>query len=149
MAVYGHEQKEEVHVSMLFLSADTPARLKTMGFTSISSEMNMCYVCPVKGSSLVTTECFDLDSKFYFQRRLAPIAEVFPPGVTTNLRDPWKQLRYKYLAANSDDDDYRELIAERKGVRVSSFDIIPGLNPITASPPGLMHAAYLRESDVS
>jgi len=61
------------------------------------------------------------------------------------LRNPWKQLCYKFIAARTDDDDYRQLIAEKKGVRVSSFDILPGLNPIKASPPGLMHAAFLRE----
>lgn len=67
MPVYGHPNKEEVHVSMLFLSADTPARLKTMGFTSMASDLNLCYICPVKGPSLVTAECFDLDSKFCSQ----------------------------------------------------------------------------------
>ena len=60
MEVYGQPHKEEVHVSMLFLSADTPARLKTMGFTSMNSDQNLCYVCPVKSSSLVTTDCFNL-----------------------------------------------------------------------------------------
>jgi hypothetical protein len=47
------------------------------------------------------------------------------------------------------DEDYRQLIAEKKGVRASSFDILAGLNPITASPPGLMHAAFLRKGFVS
>ena len=66
MSVYGHPHKEQVHTSMLFLSADTPARLKTMGFTSMNSDMNLCYVCPVKGSSLVTADCFDLAGKPFF-----------------------------------------------------------------------------------
>lgn len=47
------------------------------------------------------------------------------------------------------DEDYRQLIAEKKGVRASSFDILAGLNPITASPPGLMHAAFLRKYFIS
>ena len=65
MDVYGHPEKEEIHVSMLFLSADTPARTKTMGFTSMNSDTNMCYICPVKGSSLVTADCFDLTGALF------------------------------------------------------------------------------------
>ena len=65
--------------------------------------------------------------------------------VTVDVHDPWKQLRYKFLSARTMDEDYRQLIAEKKGVRASSFDILAGLNPITASPPGLMHAAFLRK----
>ena len=65
--------------------------------------------------------------------------------VTVDVHDPWKQLRYKFLSARTMDEDYRQLIAEKKGVRGSSFDILAGVNPITASPPGLMHAAFLRK----
>jgi hypothetical protein len=54
-------------------------------------------------------------------------------------------LQYKFIATRTDDDNYRQLIAEKKDVRVSSFDILPGLNPIKASLLGLMHAAFLRE----
>jgi hypothetical protein len=63
MSVYNHPEKEEAHVGMLFLSADSPARAKTMGFTYLNSDETMCYVCPAKFSSLVSPECFDLDSK--------------------------------------------------------------------------------------
>ena len=53
MSMYGHPEKKEVHVGMLFLSADSPACLKMMGFTSMNSNETMCYVCLAKFSSLV------------------------------------------------------------------------------------------------
>jgi hypothetical protein len=62
MSVYNHPEKE-VHVGMLFLSADGPVRAKSMGSTSMNSDETMRYVCPAKFSSLISPECFDLDSK--------------------------------------------------------------------------------------
>jgi hypothetical protein len=144
MSVFGHPEKEEVHVGMLFLSADSPARLKTMGFTSMNSDETMCYVCPAKFSSLVSPECFDLNSKSFMSAH--SWVDMFTRVllvVTVDVHDPWKQLRYKFLSARTMDEDYRQLIAEKKGVRASSFDILAGVHPITASPPGLMHAAFL------
>ena len=102
----GHPEKAEVHVGMLFLSADSPAHLKTMGFTSMNSDKTMCYVCPAKFSSLVSPECFDLDSKsFISMHSCVSILTKVLLVVTVDIHDLWKQLQYKFLSACTMDKD--------------------------------------------
>ena len=108
MSVYGHPEKEEVHVGVLFLSADSPDHLKMMGFTSMNSDKTMCYVCPAKFSSLVSPECFDLGSKsFISMHSWVSILMRVLLVVTVDVHDPWKQLRYKFISTRTIDEDYQ------------------------------------------
>ncbi|KAF7304950.1 hypothetical protein MKEN_01209400 [Mycena kentingensis (nom. inval.)] len=126
--VYGSEIPKQVNTALLVVSADGPARLKISGFVSSNSEEHMCIVCDKPFSSLVHAHCFD--------------PEQF------NFRDEDKQLRYKFIAANSTNREYIDRIAALRGVRASSLDRIPGWRPVVGSPTDLMHMLYLRLSSI-
>ena len=60
--VFGHAEKELVHVTLPFATNDTPARLAMGGFYSQNSDTFMCYCCEAPFCSLVDPVCFDRES---------------------------------------------------------------------------------------
>ncbi|KAJ7127496.1 hypothetical protein C8R46DRAFT_53144 [Mycena filopes] len=128
MRVDGHEDREQINATLLNVAADGPARLKFSGFVSTNSEEHMCTVCEKPFSSLVDADCYDPSTFCY--------------------RDEHRQLRYKFVAANTEDQDYRDQIAAKKGVRAAPVDKLAAWRPTLGSPAELMHMIYLRLSSV-
>ncbi|KAJ6476716.1 hypothetical protein C8R47DRAFT_657669 [Mycena vitilis] len=128
MRVDGHEQKEQINATVLMVAADGPARLKFPGFVSTNSEENMCTVCDKPFSSLVDPHCYDASTFCY--------------------RDEHRQLRYKFVAATTTDQDYIDEIATKKGVRSAPVDKLPAWRPALGSPAEFMHMIYLRLASV-
>jgi hypothetical protein len=60
--VFGHAEKETVHVVAPLLTADTPARICAGGCMAVTSEKHMCYNCTKTFSSLTDPSCFDRTS---------------------------------------------------------------------------------------
>ncbi|KAJ7020885.1 hypothetical protein C8F04DRAFT_1315733 [Mycena alexandri] len=117
MRVHDHEAKEQVNATLLNVAADGPARLKFSGFVSTNSDEHMCTVCDKPFSSLVDPDCYNPDNAAFCYR------------------DEHRQLRYKFIAANTQDNDYRDQIAAKKGLsNVIHKDILLGGGMFNARP---------------
>jgi len=60
--VFGHAEKETVHVVAPLLTADTPARICAGVCIAVTSEKHMCYNCTKTFSSLTDPSYFDCTS---------------------------------------------------------------------------------------
>ena len=63
MEVHGFTYPQPVHATLLMNNSDLPASRKCAGLAGHTSERCFCPVCTQTTSSLVTRECFDLESK--------------------------------------------------------------------------------------
>ncbi|KAH9932537.1 uncharacterized protein B0H18DRAFT_1083280 [Fomitopsis serialis] len=120
--VHGSEEPHLVHGSLYMGVSDLPASRKANGLRGPTSKEYPCPYCYQSFDSLTSAECFN--------------------PTCFRMRDDWRYIKYAYKARDAD-ADLREEIAERRGVRWSVLDALPGWMPARSSPPEFMHATFL------
>ncbi|KAI0046864.1 hypothetical protein FA95DRAFT_1493337, partial [Auriscalpium vulgare] len=121
--VYGHDEQEWVNACCPMGTLDTPARLSTGGYVPFNTEDFLCIICKQRFSSLVDPCCFDPDTFQY--------------------RDYDKELRYKFIARDTTNQEKIDKIYEKKGVMHSVFDNSPHWFGPLSLPLEPMHNEYL------
>jgi len=140
-SVYGLDEKKTIEVVLPFISADTPARICAGGCMSIHSEKHMCYNCDKTFSSLVDPTCFDRSSQFPFGHFIYILHAVnLLPAF--NHRDLNSQLKWRFIHGETDDEDIKAHIEEKRGVRKSKFDELAGWHAPLSLPPEAMHLFF-------
>ncbi|KAH9834853.1 uncharacterized protein C8Q71DRAFT_710648 [Rhodofomes roseus] len=122
MKVHGKEGVHPIHGTLYIDASDLPASRKAAGLRGPTSKDFMCCYCYQSFDSLTTADAFDSE--------------------TFRLRDDWRFLKYAFRARISD-SEARDEIAEKRGIRWSILDALPGWMPAQNSPPEPMHANYL------
>ncbi|TFY50862.1 hypothetical protein EVJ58_g10857 [Rhodofomes roseus] len=120
--VHGLKDQMLVHGQLYMGVSDLPASRKAAGLRGPTSKDYTCPYCYQTFDSLTTAQCFDRHC--------------------LRMRDDWRFLKYAYKARDAD-EELREEIAERRGVRWSVLDLLPGWMPARSSPPEFMHASFL------
>ncbi|KAI0691885.1 hypothetical protein C8T65DRAFT_538235, partial [Cerioporus squamosus] len=125
MKLAGEKELSPVHVNVCILASDLPASRKTTGLKGHTSKLFMCPVCKKPFHSLVDEKCYDPENFDY--------------------RSEGRYLKYAFRARFKDQAS-REEIANRRGIRWSILNLLPGWWPASNGPPDKMHAAYLGEA---
>ncbi|KAI0372088.1 hypothetical protein BV20DRAFT_1034933 [Pilatotrama ljubarskyi] len=125
MRVPDEEEPTPVHCYLRANTSDLPAARKASGLRGHTSKWFMCPVCKQPLHSLADPDCFDPEKLSY--------------------RDKARFLKYAFRARDAD-ADVREEIAEERGVRWSSLNVLPGWLPVTNTPTEFMHAGFLGEA---
>ncbi|KAL1713956.1 hypothetical protein EV715DRAFT_210517 [Schizophyllum commune] len=118
-----HGGREAVVHGQLFMDvSDLPASRKTNGLAGPTSNYHLCPNCHATMFSLTSSGCFD-SSEFVE-------------------RDEWRHLKYSLRAKDAGPELQQEIL-DRRGVRYSVLNEVPGWYPGISNVVDFMHCAYL------
>ncbi len=142
LKAHGSHERVPTHGQLLLNSSDLPATRKLIGLRSHSSQYFMCPWCSQTVTSLTHEDCFPSESRLSSVLFALIYLTASFHFTEFHLRDDWRYLKYAFMSQRAG-PELREQIADKKGVRWSSLNSLPGWLPAQCSPLEFMHATFL------